>query len=1354
MRSAKGTEAGGTKTASPTSPESAAASNGGAEPQQILNPLWQMLATSVQTKLKIGAADDEYEREADQVADRVMRMPMGRAFSEPPVAASTASVVQRSCQKCGAGVDEAPAISRMPRQRFSLQRAAFRPAQVQRKCAACNARKDASPLTLGRQPLPARIQRACAGCEKEEQAALQRTLLHGSGATNLQRKCAACSEEEAQRKQDSGDGDSHSTASSVESSIQNLQRGGGQPLSDSTRSFMEPRFGQDFSGVRVHSGHDAAATARSINARAFTLGRDVVFNSGEYQPDTPSGQRLLAHELTHVVQQGSAAGPHPVQRSWVPDWVPSVDDARSAAGSALDTAGDVVGAGMDIAGDVAEGAANIAGDVAEGAADYAGDAAGAVVGLVDEDAGQAVNSAIDSAGQAAGDAADWVGDKANKVLDTAGAVGNTVLDGAGAVVSDGPAAAALLIARRMAGALGGSVVVEDGQVTITVPSMQVCPTIPLQFSLPWMGVTIPIAVGVLPLTGVVNLYGMVGVTVGVTPEVSLQVGPCQLKGLKIVIGTSPLSFHATGAMEANLAGGLGGEANVGLRGEVGALIIVPPGIPIPISAVAIEAGLAGFARGIIHQRLNVAGSMSWTGSGFSLVANDDRDIGLAFDAGLAGYGTLEVLGQNLCTLYWPFFEAHDQMTLSTSATATLAVGSGGAAASFNFKKPVVNKVPFSDLPMELDRSVLANDCPLCDFFEALGYPKHLPLPGPHATGPIPNIHPRSPGGRSAECRGACGVDCKTCDPPEDRYECEDDGEGGHVIWHYPNYSKCPTHQGCRTHDACYDWAVSAGEGGLAGVILGPMHRLCDLECACTEGYTVPQCVGWAMGDGGDGVMEFSDPPQKLNACQGECEEDKEGFDSDGNPITVCLPEIILFDGMSIADSFAHETEKIDVWSKDIWVPYVGLVTLSLNAHGTLNASAMASVGPGRLTDFCFSFDPVAGQYSGTTSLRVPATLNAGLTVGGKLSADADWFRLINVASATGGLEASALATFNTELIATVTVACVNGEVQTTADVSLPTCIGAGFRLDGSFELKLISLFTVYSKKWNFVDRQWNKCWGQSINVGAGPAGSVDLDLRSKSINLGDLLDWLLDDDSDGPKPPPGTTDNDIKENPLTTETAKTLPDIKDKLNDPNPNTGVGTVTLLALPSDGSIPESEAGTSMMMAYLTHEHGTGGKASGQNRIRGFEKLPTLSAHGGSGYDADQVFVRGHLLNQKLGGSGQPRNLYPITQKANTPDHSRIEKRVKDLVHGAPHPVVMYGVTATKKAGPRRVDVLGDGTCTYQYIDADFRCTYGTYRLHSDNTIELNETRTETVASRFDEAGFIRNVRDLDEPCPERP
>lgn len=127
------------------------------------------------------------------------------------------------------------------------------------------------------------VQRKCAACESAAQAG--------------QAQCAACEAEERgiQRKP---------VAAAASSAGPALPAPGtGTPLARDVRAFFEPRFQRDFGGVRVHTGTRAAASAHSLNALAYTQGRDVVFGEGQYAPGTSAGRRLLAHELAHVVQQ-------------------------------------------------------------------------------------------------------------------------------------------------------------------------------------------------------------------------------------------------------------------------------------------------------------------------------------------------------------------------------------------------------------------------------------------------------------------------------------------------------------------------------------------------------------------------------------------------------------------------------------------------------------------------------------------------------------------------------------------------------------------------------------------------------------------------------------------------------------------------------------------------------------------------------------------------------------------------------------------------------------------------------------------------------------------------------------------
>ena len=95
------------------------------------------------------------------------------------------------------------------------------------------------------------------------------------------------------------------------------RQGPGLALSASVRAFFEPRFGHDFSQVRIHTDSRAAESACALDALAYTVGRDIVFATGQYSPETPSGQRLLAHELAHTLQQEPGhAEPRMVMRRW------------------------------------------------------------------------------------------------------------------------------------------------------------------------------------------------------------------------------------------------------------------------------------------------------------------------------------------------------------------------------------------------------------------------------------------------------------------------------------------------------------------------------------------------------------------------------------------------------------------------------------------------------------------------------------------------------------------------------------------------------------------------------------------------------------------------------------------------------------------------------------------------------------------------------------------------------------------------------------------------------------------------------------------------------------------------------
>lgn len=213
-------------------------------------------APTIQPKLKIGEPNDKYEQEADRVAEQVMRMPE--------------SQVQRQVKSMGEEF-----LQTEPRG-TALQRISAEEEEemVQTK------------------PVADIIQRKCAACEEEEK--LQRQEMEEE------------EEETLQTKHESGG--VPAVTPSLQSGINRLREGGAY-LPKSTRAFMEPRFGHDFTDVKIHTNPQAADLAQKVNARAFTVGHDIFFNQGEFRPNTSSGKQLLAHELTHVVQQNSGLRP-------------------------------------------------------------------------------------------------------------------------------------------------------------------------------------------------------------------------------------------------------------------------------------------------------------------------------------------------------------------------------------------------------------------------------------------------------------------------------------------------------------------------------------------------------------------------------------------------------------------------------------------------------------------------------------------------------------------------------------------------------------------------------------------------------------------------------------------------------------------------------------------------------------------------------------------------------------------------------------------------------------------------------------------------------------------------------------
>ena len=168
---------------------------------------------------------------------------------------------------------------------------------------------------------PPDVQRKCSACGEEEQLQKKETPL-AEGITGIQlkpifeseeapvnpiqTKCEACAREEEEQVQAKAESENHHNAIGNLNQSLNSSDGSGSTLPEEVRGDMETAFGADFSKVKIHTHPKAVQMNRQLSARAFTHGSDIYFNEGKYNTTSKDGQRLLAHELTHVVQQGKA----------------------------------------------------------------------------------------------------------------------------------------------------------------------------------------------------------------------------------------------------------------------------------------------------------------------------------------------------------------------------------------------------------------------------------------------------------------------------------------------------------------------------------------------------------------------------------------------------------------------------------------------------------------------------------------------------------------------------------------------------------------------------------------------------------------------------------------------------------------------------------------------------------------------------------------------------------------------------------------------------------------------------------------------------------------------------------------
>jgi hypothetical protein len=645
---------------------------------------------------------------------------------------------------------------------------------------------------------------------------------------------------------------------------------------------------------------------------------------GESQRDLA----LMAHELTHTVQQGAspsmegATSPTAsavIQRNGIPFVdLPTAEEVQEGAEDAWDwgtgRAEEVVDWGADRAEDVVDWGADRAEDVvdwgadrAEDVVDWGADRARDVV----ETGERAVRGAVDRARDvaegvqdAAGDAVDWSADRARDVVegvrdaagdavdwgtDRARDVVEGVRDAAGDAVewAGGVAGEVWDAARSLAAALGGALSRFGTRLVITVPPFSPCPALPLRATLPPAHLRIPLLAGPLRVSSDMTVVGDVSVTAAFIPEMLIQLGPCRVRGLRITVDPFGANWKAAGAVSITQALSVSAWSGRGGRAR-GTARINLPGVPLlrlTLPAVGIELGVASQLRATAAGTTDLAIGASGRGPFPFLQAGIHltRTLGVGLDAGVGGYGIIDVMGIQLCRFHEPLVRHSLEAAVRLAAHGHVRLTPYGASAGLTLQR--ARLVPFGSLPLAFGRQVLVDDCArlrtICRVLHALGW---MPAqsggtwgghPTPHwPLGPLA-VLPRDPSqldpsfAAGSLCRGACGPDCQTCSNPRHRLVCAPravpGGGMGHDLWIYPDFTECGTHQGCRDHDACYDHCAQGGSGWGPGLCA----RLCDMECACT--FPPAKCVGWVAGaTPHDGRMVFSGRPYLVGSSPAPC----------------------------------------------------------------------------------------------------------------------------------------------------------------------------------------------------------------------------------------------------------------------------------------------------------------------------------------------------------------------------------------------------------------------------------------------------------------------------------------------------
>lgn len=1166
-------------------------------------------------------------------------------------------------------------------------------------------------------------QRACSACGGDDETSRRRVQRKCACGSDAGESCSCDKKKEEEHPELQIDRRAKSAPQAGADPLQAVDqvvRGAGRPLPDPVRQDMETAFGRNFSHVRIHDGPRAAASAEGIGAHAYTVGNHIAFNRGQYQPGTESGRFLLAHELAHTVQQ---AGAPPVTGG--PTRISAPADRHEAQ---ADRAATAALSGAAVPG-LSPGAAPIS-------------------RYSIEEFGDDLLSAGEAVVDAGADLVDTAGDALGGLYDTAAAI---------------------------AAAVGGAFSLDGTTLVISVPQFNPCPEIAFDMQLSDLGLApslyFPVVAGALGI-GIVDVVGVLGIEVALDPGFGFNLAGCTFGPGEIRIDPLSGSTSVSGALSVTGASMVSLGGDIGVAGDLYAVIAWPdPPFLITVPLIGLSVG------GTYQLMMQIGGTLSGAFStsvglgGVSSASLITGDVGVGMDLAYGLYGSLRLLGFDLCRVGWPLDAKHWDAAASFTLATAASVNSGGLSFAFGLTAAPMATNPLDDLGFAFDASRLEDDCVICDFLTTMGL-----MPGQNGInwanpayqaqltrlgGPRPDVMARDPGLTSgAKCRGACGIDCpeNNCDPPADLVICQNVGDRHE--WHtYHDYATCGVAQGCLNHDACYDAAAEMPIWGFGGVMFGPMYRVCDLEALC--GYSFKQAVTWAGGGGpyDAGRMAYADERSVRQGCLGPCPQNV-AAPGEAEVQQTCLTDRELWPGVETSDHWGREFFNQRLFTGFVRVPYIIGVNYGVDATARADADAKAQLGPIKLQNACLIYDPVSQSYSGTADLSLFANLRGSARITASLEGFlSDFLCLLNWVTLRGTMSAGVTVQLPTNLTVGVDLYCQDGNLTVLPRAGLTTCLDIFGEITAGLDVFLLS-YHVWGQEWPLIQKQIQKCWRMNLAFDPFTVGSMpNFRLESGMLAVESLLGELFE---------PARMqelDRTPARSPLPAAPGLLFPCLGDNPDDPDepvepdvncPQIAKGALHGHLVPAADRIPRWPAtetlsvpggsavvGRIMEAKFLIKGIGGGSDNTGpaQRAIYEHPGIPTLGCFlpkpkgGPSRKIGDQEYIKGHLLNHNIGGPAEDRNLFPITRNANGAHSRRVENASDGVVTRVNNDDIMYyKVEVQNRSGPTEIMAPGGGGTGFFKVDATFLCEIADYQFCTNNTLRRNPSRFVPVPSQF--------------------